>query len=94
VLLVRSRDRQSLTDFCARTGIDDVGIEENRAADYRFRVSCSDRTLTDFVAITVQDLDYSNFKRVASTKGRAWHDVLLGIWRLTRNLPDRVADER
>ncbi len=44
---------------------------------------------------TVHDLDYDNFKnRVASARGWAWHDVLLGIWRLTRNLPDRVAGER
>jgi len=48
---------------------DDVGMEENRAADYRFRASCSDGTLTDFVAVTVPDLDYDNFKNRGRRRG-------------------------
>ena len=41
----------------------------------------------------VHDLDYDNSKnRVALTRGWAWHDTILEIWCLTRDLPDRVAD--
>lgn len=95
LLLVRARDRESLVRFCESAGLDEATIEENVAADYRFRVACSDRELADFMEATVHDLDYDNFKnRVASTRGWAWHDILLGIWRMTRNLPDRVTDER
>ncbi|HET9248990.1 MAG TPA: hypothetical protein VFP13_03505, partial [Actinomycetota bacterium] len=59
------------------------------------RVTCSERTPTDFIGAAVDDLDYDNFEnRVASTRGWGWHDTLLEIWRMTRDLPDRVADER
>jgi hypothetical protein len=94
LLLVRSRDRHSLATFCARTGVDEAEIEDKQSADYRFHVTCSDGVLIDFMAAAVRDLDYDNFKtRVASTRGSAWHGALLGIWRLTRSLPDRVAEE-
>jgi hypothetical protein len=88
------RDRESIVGFCERTGLDQATITENERADYRFRVTCSDTAFTDFMEATVHDLDYDNFKnRVASTRGRAWHDVLLGIWRLTRN-PPRSSSQR
>jgi hypothetical protein len=83
-----------LTEFCARTRIDRLKIEEDVGTDYRFRVTCSERTLTDFIGAAVHDLDYDNFKnRVASTRaGRGkTPSSRLG---LTRHLPDRVADER
>jgi hypothetical protein len=87
LLLVRSRDRDSLAALCRRVGLADSEISELENADYRYRLVCSDAVLLRFLRGSVEELDYPNFKsRVLKVRGSAWHDALTKIWSVMRSL--------
>jgi hypothetical protein len=87
LLLVRSRDRDSLASLCRRVRLAESEISELANADYRFRLVCSDAVLLRFLRFSVEELDYANFKdRVSTTRGAAWHDALMKVWAAMRSL--------
>ena len=66
--LVRSRVREDLEAFCARTGAPDP--IETRDRDYRFRTSVPFATLAADLAAQAEAIDYPNFKNeVAARQG-------------------------
>ena len=87
VLLVRARDRASLEEFGAKVGLPAAEIVTLPETDYRYRIVCGDGAVLSFLAQTVRELDYPNFKaRVSQTRGPRWHSLLLRIWSATRSL--------
>jgi hypothetical protein len=87
LLLVRSRDRDSLASFCRRVRLAESQITELANADYRYRVICSDAVLLRFLRSSVEELNYGNFKdRVSTTRGAIWHDALMKVWAAMRSL--------
>ncbi len=89
LLLVRSRDRDSLAALCRRVRLAESEISELTNADYRFRVICSDEVLLRLLRSSVEQLEYKNFKaRVSETRGRSWHDALMCVWSAMRQLQE------
>jgi hypothetical protein len=87
LLLVRSRDRDSLASLCRRVRLAESEISELANADYRFRLVCSDAVLLRFLRFSVEELDYANFKdRVSTTRGASWHAALMKVWSAMRSL--------
>ncbi len=87
LLLVRSRDRDSLASFCRRVRLAESEIAELPNADYAFRVICSDAVLLRFLRGSVAEIDYDNFKsKVSATRGAIWHDTLMRVWAAMRSL--------
>lgn len=94
LLLVRSRDRDSLVSFCRRVRLAESEISELENADYRYRLVCSDAVLLRFLRASVEELDYPNFKsRVLKVRGSVWHDALVKTWSAMRSLQSDSSGE-
>ncbi len=87
LLLVRSRDRDSLVSLCRRVRLAESQISELKNADYLYRLVCSDAVLLRFLRGSVEELDYPNFKsRVLKVRGSVWHDALMKVWAAMHSL--------
>jgi hypothetical protein len=74
----RARDRYSLEDLAA---LADREIARTDYADYRYRVVVPDGIFKDWLATSVDMLDYDNFKnRVWDTRGDVYHTALGRVW--------------
>lgn len=72
-LLVRARRREDLGHVFP--GVD---VQETRNADYRFRCVVQRDELAAAMARSVDDIDYTNFKRSVSDFER--HEAYVAVW--------------
>lgn len=87
LLLVRARDRASITAFCQGAKVAESEIIELENSDYRYRVSVSDQALGRWLRVSAEAIAYENFKSAASeARGRSWHDALMKVWSVMRSL--------
>lgn len=70
--------------------LDDADIREGLGTDYRYRVSMTKETFAVVVQhYILNHLTYKNFKdAVVETRGAIFHDILLEIWFVHRDLDD------
>jgi hypothetical protein len=67
-------------------------ILETSRSDYPFRIVCRRTDWARYLATSVGEIDYVNFKdRVAKRSGQGRHDVLLSVWATLRRLEGREA---
>lgn len=92
VVVVRSRDRQSLEDLAATA---DVPIENSPANDYPYRVWISKQQFREWLSDSVEKMAYTNFKnRVHDTRGEEFHDALSSVWSVMHDVEDGGARSR
>lgn len=92
VVVVRSRDRQSLEGLAA---VIDAPIENSPANDYPYRVWVSKQQFQKWLADSVEKMAYTNFKnRVQDTRGEEFHDALSSVWSVMHDIEDVEARPR
>lgn len=85
-VLVRARDRSDLEEFCGVAGDCDVpgfseeAIEENRNADYRFRMTVRDEDWAQLVKALAVGIDYSNFKNEVAKVDQDRAAIYSSVW--------------
>jgi len=88
-LKVRSRDRQSLEPLAQLTGAD---IVKSPHGDYPYRVFITPEQLGQFLAWSVDGLEYDNFKsQVYVTRGYEFAHALGGVWSIMHDVEDADA---
>lgn len=89
MLMVRARDSQSLEDLA---DMQSAEISSSPFADYPYRVVVSDETFKSWHSMTIDMLDYDNFKsRVTSSRGNNYHDALMDVWTAMHKVEDKAA---
>ena len=94
-VLVRARDRGDLESFCevARDGdvpgFSEEAIEENRSADYHFRMTVRSEDWAELVKVLAEDIDYPNFKDEVSKVDPERAAVYMGVWSELRRIRER-----
>lgn len=77
-IMVRSRDKESLTELSYLAGEEILEIP-NR--DYPYRVITEKDVLKEWMNSLIDDMNYSNFKgRVEVTRGHKFTDALHKVW--------------
>ena len=90
-IVARARDRQSLEVLADMA---DAEIEFTPLADYQYRVYVTRDMLTEFLALSVEALDYTNFKdRIAVTRGHEFHHACGDVWVAMNEIKDDEARE-
>jgi len=85
-VLVRARDRGDLEEFCSVArdcdvpGFSEEEIEENRSADYRFRMTVKDEDWAELVMVIAVGIDYPNFKNVVAEVDQDRAAVYSSVW--------------
>ena len=88
VLIVRSRDRSSLTSLAIIAGTD---IISGAGTDYPHRITCTRDQFTRWVTDAIQSMAYGNFKsRVVRTRGHNFADSLMDVWSAMRQVEDVI----
>jgi hypothetical protein len=88
-LVVRSRDRDSLEDLAELL---EVPIEKSPTNDYPYRVHVEEKKFTEWLALSVATLDYTNFKgRVHDMRGDDYADALMEVWQTMHQVEDDEA---
>lgn len=88
-LVVRARDRQSLTPIAERFGLE---INTNQYSDYPYRVFISKNEFNEWVSDSIKFLDYGNFKsQVAVTRGKKFAHTLGSVWATMLDAEDEEA---
>lgn len=78
VLVVRARDKMSLSLLADVTGSD---IVELPGRDYEYRVFITREQFSNWLLSHVESLDYTNYKnRLWSTRGDVYHDAASHVW--------------
>lgn len=85
VLLVRSRDRETLDEL-----FPDYEPIENLAADYRWRVIVPKHKVAQVVCQAINDIDYPNFKD--SVRDDDLHNAYMGCWSVMHRYQTRVSN--
>jgi len=94
-VLVRSRDRGDLESFCevARDsdvpGFSEQEIEENRNADYHFRMTVKSEDWAELVKVLAEGIDYPNFKDEVSKVDPERAAVYMGVRSELRKIQER-----
>jgi hypothetical protein len=87
LVVVRGRVREDLERLSRL--IPHVEILGTPRSDYPFRIICRRDEWSRYLAASVDEIDYVNFKdRVAKQQGRRRHDVLLSVWATLRRLEE------
>lgn len=88
-LKVRARDRQSLEPLAELVGAD---IIKTPHGDYPYRVIIKPEELGLFLAESLANLNYDNFKsRVYTTRGSGFAHALSDVWSTMHDVEDREA---
>jgi len=91
-LKVRSRDRLSLEPLALLTGAE---IIKTPNVDYPYRVFITPAQLQQFLASTVDSLEYDNFKsQVYATRGYDFAHALSTVWSTMHDVEDLDARNR
>ena len=91
-LTVRARDKQSLELLASLTGAE---LVELRGRDYEYRIYVTRDQLTDYMAMHIQHLDYSNFKnRIWATRGDTYHDACSDVWGAMLQVSDKYPPKK
>ena len=94
-VLVRARDRSDLEEFCevARDcgvpGFSEEAIEENRSADYRFRMTVKREDWAELAKVLAAGIDYPNFKDEVSKVDPERAAVYMGVWSELRKIQEQ-----
>jgi len=92
MVMVRARDEMSLIPL-ARLGDADIDFTPN--ADYAYRVVVDNETLTEFMADSIETMEYDNFKnRVTKTRGNKFVNALHRVWEVMHQVEDEKASTR
>ena len=90
LVIVRARVREDLQRLSR--SIPHIEIISTPRSDYPFRIVCPRTDWARYLATSVHEIDYLNFKdRVAKRLGRRRHDVLLSVWATLRRLEEGEA---
>ena len=88
-LKVRSRDRLSLEPLSQMAGVE---IIKSPNVDYPYRVFITPKQLQEFLASTVDALEYDNFKsQVYVTRGYEFAHALGDVWSTMHDVEDLEA---
>jgi hypothetical protein len=91
-LMIRARDAKSLHTLAAMA---DVTVVKTPTADYPYRVTVDDATYKQWLSVSVDDLDYANFKsQVAISRGYNFAHTLTGVWSIMHDVEDGSARKR
>jgi hypothetical protein len=86
VLMVRARDRESLQGLAKLAG---VKISTTPEADYPHRVVVEKTLFQDWVAETITNLNYPNYKsQVAKTRGHDFAAPLHDVWNVMHEVEE------
>lgn len=89
VVVVRSRDKESLKDLAARAQVD---IKSSPFNDYPYRVHATDTVFQGWFLNLAQNMEYTNFKdRVYQTRGPEFAHTLMGVWEIMHDVEDAEA---
>ena len=89
IVVVRSRDKDSLQELAARA---DVKVANSPYNDYPYRIHVSDEVFQSWLKDACQKMDYSNFKdRVYETRGEKFAHTLMGVWEIMHDVEDDAA---
>ena len=91
LLAVRARDRQSLEEISEMAGSE---IEFTPRRDYQYRTYVSRGILEDFVKLSIETLDYSNFKdRLYVSRGKQFARAAGNVWTSMHAVADKEYEE-
>jgi hypothetical protein len=89
VLMVRSRDLESIKAYCLGAGIDARAIVTGVGTDYPHRVYSNRAEVMKFFEAEMEWLQYKNFKDEAKlVKGKGYADFLGRVWTASLSLED------
>ena len=87
VIVVRSRERQSLDGIAALADVEIVSTPKN---DYPWRVHVPRAIFQEWLSAAAEDLSYTNFKnRVHGTRGDEFHSALSEVWSVMHAVEER-----
>ena len=87
VIVVRSREPESLDGIAALADAKIVSTPNN---DYPWRVHVSRELFQRWLAASVADMSYTNFKnRIDETRGDEFHSALSEVWSVMRSIEER-----
>jgi hypothetical protein len=88
-IVARARDRQSLELLAEMTSSE---IKFSPTGDYQYRVFVTREELTQFMTLSIEMLDYDNFKdRIAVTRGDDFHHACGEVWTVMNSVQDDEA---
>ena len=91
LLAVRARDRQSLEEISEMAGSE---IEFTPRRDYQYRTYVSRGRLEDFVKLSIETLDYSNFTdRLYVSRGKQFARAAGNVWTSMHAVADKEYEE-
>ena len=97
-VLVRARDRGDLEEFCSVArdsdvpGFSEEEIEENRSADYRFRMTVRSDDWAELVKVIAAGIDYPNFKNEVAKSDPERAGIYGGVWSELRRIQESDSD--
>jgi hypothetical protein len=91
LLAVRARDRQSLEALSEMAGSE---IEFTPQRDYQYRTYVSRGILEDFMKLSIETLDYPNFKdRVYVSRGKQFARAAGNVWTSMHAVADKEYED-
>lgn len=91
LLAVRARDRQSLEALSEMAGSE---IEFTPRRDYQYRTYVSREMLEDFIKLSIETLDYPNFKdRLYASRGAQFAHAAGNVWTSMLAVADKEYEE-
>ena len=89
VIVVRSRERESLDGIAALADVEIVSTPKN---DYPWRVHVPRSIFQEWLSAAAEYLSYTNFKnRVHDTRGDEFHSALSEVWSVMHAIEERGA---
>jgi len=86
LLAARARDRQSLAVLAEMA---EEEIEFTPSRDYQYRVYVTRELLEDFMKLTIETIDYPNFKdRLYTSRGKEFAHAAGGVWMVMNDVAD------
>ena len=87
IIIVRARETESLDGIAA---LADVKIVSTPARDYPWRVHVSREAFQSWLASSVAELSYTNFKnRIHDTRGDEFYSALSEVWSVMHAVEER-----
>lgn len=91
LLAVRARDRQSLEAISEMANSE---IEFTPQRDYQYRTYVSREMLEDFIKLSIETLDYPNFKdRLYVSRGKQYARAAGNVWTSMHAVADKEYEE-
>lgn len=95
LLMVRSRDRESLDHLAEDLGLDQVDVYESLPSDYPFRIIVTKADYAQWCHAQAMKIDYDNFKTEASRhRNSQFMDFLHRVWVAGLSLTDDETRQR